>query len=224
MPVAEGGTYRTPQVSGATTLRIKAGGNVNDDVGGSGAREITLEGLDASGSMIIDTLITNGVSASSVSSKSFLRVYRVFVSLSGTYATVSTGSHSADIVIENGSGGTDWATIHATGFPHSQSLIAVYSVPLGSTAFVDNIEVWVESTKIVDVIFFKRENILQTAAPYTAMRVQAEFTSVGGQESIDPHHPLGPFNELTDIGFMAKGASTPAVSIHFLIMLVKNEN
>lgn len=46
VPVALGGIYRTPTSTSATTLRIKAGGNANDDAAGTGAREVTLEGLD----------------------------------------------------------------------------------------------------------------------------------------------------------------------------------
>ena len=120
-PVALGGVYQTPQAASATTLRIKSGGDSNDTAAGSGARQVTLEGLDENFEEVSETVATNGASASSATTATFTRLYRVYVSESGTYATLAAGSHVGDIVIENGSGGTDWATISATDFPQSQS-------------------------------------------------------------------------------------------------------
>jgi hypothetical protein len=219
VPVSIGGIYRTPQVAGATALRVKAG-NANDTAAGTGAREITLIGLDETGAEVTEALATAGGSASSNSSATFIRLYRAYVSASGTYATASAGSHSADIVIENAAGSEDWLTISSTDFPRSQSEVASYSVPLGFTAYVTNIIVSVESTKPADFLMFQRQNILETAAPYSAMRVVLEMGGVDGEEIITPNLSYGPFPALTDIGFMCKaGASTPEVDVDFEILL-----
>jgi hypothetical protein len=61
-PVTSIGSYPTPQVSGATTLRIKAGGDANDTAAGTGAREITLIGVDETGAEVTETLATAGAS------------------------------------------------------------------------------------------------------------------------------------------------------------------
>jgi hypothetical protein len=219
-PVTDGGIYRTPQVSGATALRVKAGGNANDTAAGSGAREITLIGLDETGEEITETVATAGASASSSTSATFIRLYRVFVSASGSYATSAAGSHSGDIVIENGAGTEDWATIASSGFPAGQSEIACYTVPLGKRAFVQSIFVTVDSNKRADVIGFQRPNILETAAPYSAMRKFVELPAVSGEEQITPTSPMGPYAALTDIGFMSKVASgVAAVDVDFEILL-----
>lgn len=221
-PVTHGNIYNMPQVSGATTLRIKAGGNAGDTSDGAGAREVTLEGLDETGAYVSETLATAGVSASSPTTTSFLRLFRVFVSASGTYADTSTFSHIAEIVFENSAGGTDWATIPILDIALSQGQIGCYSVPLGSTAFISSIGYSVDGNKTIDLALFKREGILDTAAPYSALRVIREEIGISGALDIELSNPLGPFPELTDLGFLAKGATTPSVSVDFTIILVAN--
>ncbi|MCP4230593.1 MAG: hypothetical protein GY771_10690, partial [bacterium] len=135
-PVCAGGVFRTPQVSGATTLRVKAGGNANDTAAGSGARKIRLIGLNSSGIEITADLTTAGASASSPTTETFIRLYRMKIIESGTYATVSTGSQAAAITIENGAGTEDWATLLFDAPAYGQSLIGAYSIPVNKTAFV----------------------------------------------------------------------------------------
>jgi len=222
--VAFGGIYQTPQAASATTLRIKAGGNANDTAAGSGAREITLIGLDENFQEVSEAIATAGASASSATTTSFTRLYRCFVSASGSYASASAGSHSADIVIENSAGGTDWATIDATDFPKSQSEIGAFSVPAGATGYVKLRNVSIDSGKTIDLIFFSRTNIDETSAPYSAMRAQSVVSGVSGG-SIESFGavdiPFGPYTGPTDLGFMAKVTSgTAKVAVEFEIFIV----
>jgi hypothetical protein len=220
VPVTMGGVYQTPQVGGATTLRLAAG-NVADAAAGTGAREVTLQGLDASGNAITDTLTPNGVAASTATSLAFLRLYRAWVSSSGTYATSAAGSHAADIVVENSAGGTTWATISSTDYPRSQSEIGAYSVPSGYKAIIPYVAAFTDSSKITSLLFFRRSSILQTAPPYDAMRVVLELTTNGGESEFRVNSPLGPFVGPCDIGVMAKVDSTTAeVDVEFEIWLV----
>ena len=99
VPVARGSIYHTVQVGSATTLRVKAG-NTNDTAAGSGAQKVMLEGIDETGAIATEELTTAGTSASTASTTTFIRLYRMYVSESGTYATSAAGSHAADIVIE----------------------------------------------------------------------------------------------------------------------------
>lgn len=223
VPITLGGVYRTPQVGGATALRIKAGGNANDTAAGTGAREVTLQGLDETGALVTETLATAGISASALTTTTFLRLFRAWVSASGTYATAAAGSHAAAITIENGTGGTDWATIGSFGFPQGQSQIACYSVPLGYTAYFTDCHYSVESGKSPDILMFKRENILETAAPYSAMRVVFFLEGTAGAGTVRYNEAPIVFPELTDIGFMATVAtSTAKIDIEFNLILVKN--
>ena len=216
-PVTIGGIYQTPQVAGAVTLRVKAG-NTNDTAAGSGAREITIQGLDATGALQTASVATAGTSASANFTGTWLRVFRVWVSASGTYASSIAGSHNSAIVIES-TAPTNYATIDATSFPKGQSQIGAYTVPLGFTAYLLDYASTVDSTKSVDFIFFKRENILETAAPYTAMRTVFQNR---GQENSFTRRFLEPikFEALTDIGVMGKGSGTPEVTVDFNLLLI----
>jgi hypothetical protein len=220
-PVCEGGIYRTPQLAGVTGLRVKAGGDANDTVAGTGARKIRLEGLDETGTFVQEIIDTAGASASSPSTTTFLRLFRAFVYESGRYASTSVGSHYADIVIEDAAGSEDWATIKVADFPLSQTEIGAYTVPLGYNAYVTAVSIAVDTTKATDVLFFKREGALKTAPPYDAMRLVAR--ELGLKTSFqEPSGGLawGPFPELTDFGFMAKvDAQTAAVEVEFDIVL-----
>lgn len=221
VPITSIGAYQTPQVSGATTLRIKAGGDANDTAAGSGAREITVTGLDETGAEVSETIATAGASASTATTTTFIRFYRAFVSASGTYATSSSGSHADTITIENGAGGTDWGTIDLNSFPNSQTRIGVYTIPLGKTGYILGADISIESTKVVDAIFFQRQNILETSPPYTAMRIVYENAGLTDTRKLSIKSPIGGFPELTDLGYMSKVASgTADVDVDFEILLV----
>lgn len=218
-PVSIGEIYRTPQVAGATALRVKAGGDAGDTAAGAGARGVTLIGLDETGAYAEETIATAGISASSNTTTTFLRLFRAFVSASGTYATASAGSHVADIVIENSAGTEDWATIKLSNFPLGQSEIGFYTVPLGKRALVQQIVLEVDATKAVDFIFLQRPNILETSDPYSAMRVVQGFSGVEGVFNLQLANPYI-FSALTDIGFMAKGSSPAEVSCDFEMQIL----
>ncbi len=220
VPICNAGVYQMPQVANATTLRVKIG-NANDTAAGSGAREITLIGLTETGAEVTETIPTAGTSAGAASTATFLRLDRAYVSKSGTYPT-AVGAHSqaADIVIENGSGGTDWLTIKAT---MAQSHVGAYAIPLGKTAFINGFFSTVDSNKAHDLHLFMRKNILQAAAPYSGFRVQTHV--VGLKDPLIPSFkiPVGPFEELTDLVWVAKvGTGTASVSIDFEVHLIDN--
>jgi len=221
VPIALGGIYEMPQVAGATTLRIKAGGNANDDAAGTGAREVTVVVLDETGAEITETIATAGASASTVTTVTAIRLLRAFVSKSGAYPTALVGSHDDDIVIENGSGGTDWATIGNTDFARSITSIGFYTVPLGFTAFVHSISITVDSTKSASVIAVKRENILEAAAPFTPMITLLELGGISGQDNETLKLPSEGFAALTDIGLVGMIATgSTEIDINFRILLV----
>ena len=222
VPICSTGIYRTPQVSGATTLRIKAGGSVDDDAAGTGAREILLQGLDETGAEFEELIVTNGASASLPTTKNFIRWYRGFVNGSGTYADQLTGSMADTITIENGAGTEDWGIIDKNGFVSSQTYIGVYTVPLGKTAYMLSGKLRLDTTKIIDAIFFKREDILQTAPPYSAMKAQLEATGLDSLGYVFlPKSASTPIPALSDIGFMAKvSTGTADVSIEMEILLI----
>ena len=221
VPITVGGVWQTPQVSGATALRIKAGGDAQDIVTtGTGAWKVTIIGLDETGAEQTEELTTNGTSASTAGVITFMRIYRAYVSESGSYATVAAGSHADSITIENSAGGTDWLTIERDGFSVGQSEIGLYTVPTGKVALIHGFDLQVAGTKTADLIFFQRANILETSTPYTAMRIVLDFHGVEDQHQVIPTSPVGPFAAGTDIGFLGEvGTGTGSISVDFEIWL-----
>ncbi len=219
--IAIGGIYNTPQTTSATKLRIKAG-NINDDIAGTGARQILIQGLNETGHEVIEIINTSGTTSGTSSINNYIRLYRSYITASGTYSSQIAGSHSGDITIEHIAGTEDWLTIDSIGFPRAQSEISVYTVPKGKTAYLLDYSLTSDSGKEFDYIFFKRESILDTTAPYEAMRIQ--FEGVGITEEIQRTFPdPAKFEELTDIGFMAKvGVGTADISAEFNLLVVDN--
>lgn len=227
VPIAFGGVYQTPQAAAATTLRIKAGGHANDTAAGTGAREVTFEGLDENWNFVTEAVATAGALASSATTITFTRLLRFYVSASGTYSTSAAASHSGDIVAENGAGGTDWGTIDATTLVYglSQSEIGAYSIPIGFTGYVKLRQLTVNSGKVIDLVFFSRGGADDTAAPYEANRAKSVLIGVDGgliDNYSDTEVPYGPFQGPCDLGFMGRvGASTGDISVEFEIILVE---
>ena len=205
VPVSRGGIYRTPQVGSEQALRIRAGGNANDSAAGSGAREITLVGLDATGEPITETIATNGASASALSSLEFLRLTDAFVSKSGTYATQTALSHAGTINIEDAAGNL-WAIIQDTDIPRGDAEIAAYSVPVNRSLYISHVRLQSDLANKTNLVMFKRSGILQTAAPYNGMQLIAEFPSLSGVEIMTYDPPIR-IEQLSDVGFLAKSSS-----------------
>lgn len=219
VPICSNGIYRTPQAADASKVRVRSGGSAADDVGGSGAHSVRIEGLDASGGMIGETIATAGADQSADSVWEFLRIFRVYVVDSGTYASQTSASHAGDIVIET-VGGDEWARISGAGFPRGQSQIGAYSIPKCRTAFITSVSLSTQSNKTVDLNFYTRESILDAGAPFSAMRLKRELVGITGNDNTIFNVPLGPFPELTDIGFMARvDSQTADVSVDFTIAL-----
>lgn len=214
-PVTRSGFYRTPQATAAVALRVKAGGNVNDTALGSGAREVTLVGLNASGNVITESLVTAGASASETTSQTFIRLTKAFISKSGTYATQTAGTQAGTITIENAAGGEDWAMISDGSLGKAVSEMAVYTTPRNTAAAIFNVTVSSDSDKKANIVMFKRENILETAAPYSPMSLVVEYPQSSGLVDM-PFDPPLYFPPLCDFGFLASvAASTVDVSIGF---------
>ena len=93
-----GGTYT--YLSSASTVYV-SGADAQDSAAGTGARTVTVQGLDATYNEIEETLTVDGA----VSTKSFLRVYRAFVASAGSLQTnkgnvlVSTGASGGGTVL-----------------------------------------------------------------------------------------------------------------------------
>ena len=217
-PVSQGGIFWTPQVAGATTLYVVSD-DANDDEAGTGAKEITLVGINSSGAIITEALDTAGTSNSSATSNSFMRLLKAYVSASGTYATSTAASHAGKISIKT-LGNVTVGEISDNNFARGTTQIGVYTIPAGKKGFIEYMSMTVASNKTANIAMFKRGNILETTAPYTAMEVIGEFPGVEGFAEFNPSSPINGLEGPCDIGFMAIGLGQAAdVSVGFELIL-----
>tara|TARA_R110000868_G_scaffold317557_1_gene578394 strand:- start:583 stop:1365 length:783 start_codon:yes stop_codon:yes gene_type:complete len=215
-PVAEGNVYQTPRT--VQSLEILSS-STSDTSTGPGAKTMRVIGLGSDWRQQSEDVIMNGTTAVPLT-KTWFRVYRLYMLTSGTYATAAAGTHVGAITLRGAGAGATWAVITATDFPKGQSTIAAYTVPLGYTAYMINQEVHVASTKAVDFLMFQRPDANQVDTPYSAMRVVNEHNSVSEQAGTMYKLPRGPFVGPCDIGMMAKVASgTGSASVEFELAL-----
>ena len=217
LPVALANTYQTPTT--ATSLEFVSN-SANDTASGTGARQITVIGIGADWTEVSQTVTTNGTTAVALATP-LLRLYRWYVSQSGTYATQSASSHVGTLTIRVAGGGTTWSQIPVTPFPMGQSQIGVYTIPLGKTAFLLSLDAYVSSSKAVDVLVFQRPNANDITAPYTgAIRLVSQWAQVTGHLPVKYRSPRGPFVGPCDIGFMAKtSVGTGSATVEFELIL-----
>lgn len=217
VPIATSGVYRTPAPSNATTLRIKAGGDAADAAAGSGAQEVTLQGLDENGLEVTETLATAGASASSSTTATFMRLYRAWVSELGTYQTnIAVTGQAAAITIEKTAGSEDWATIGAT---EGQTQICCFTTSAKQRGYLTDVGIYVATTKVVDLRVVTREGILSESDDLTAVRLILELQSAVGHIVMPVPNPIHipPLTDLAVLGTVS--ASTAELSAHFSLVL-----
>ncbi|KKM63750.1 hypothetical protein LCGC14_1508300, partial [marine sediment metagenome] len=193
---------------------IKAGGDAADVAGGAGALGVEIQGIDATGNAVNEVIASAGISASGLTDILFFRVHRVFVSGVGTYGAANT----ADIVIENGAGGTDLIKI-AAGEGSTQ--FCGYTVPVGFTAHLLGVLITVDAIKPADIKIMTRENAMVVTSPMSSKRLRKYFDGVLGVLPFERVAPWIKLNALTDIWVEARGAgASTEVSVDFELLLI----
>jgi hypothetical protein len=209
------GTYNWPATD--ETLRVAAGGNINDTSAGTGARTIQIQYLDANGDEQQDQLTLDGVNASTATSSTARRFLKAWVDTAGAIKSNNTG----EIVIENSSTGQVVGSISA-GVGESE--LSMYTVPLGYTAYLTRIEVSVSvgTNKDADVRMWQRTNAYTTSAPFGVKRLVRQWVAVQGADNIIEYKSLPQFPEKTDLWFEAQGnGAETAVDIDYDLILIK---
>lgn len=193
-----GGIYVYP--SSALTLTATSSAGATDS-----AVAITVQGLDADYNEISDDVVLSGAGAATTT-KQFLRVYRAFV----------TGSKPLTGVVSFANGGTTYATINSD----NQTLMSLWTVPAGYTAYLMQTDVTV-MTEANNKFGTVR---LVTRAPGGVFRTQDLFAAQNTDIVREYAIPL-PIAEKTDIEFRAVGSSANAllhVSATFELVYIWN--
>lgn len=189
-------------LTAATTVRIKAGGNIADDGAssplGAGAHEVTIQGLDINGAVVSEAVSTAGASASASTTTEFFRVFRAWVSAVGVYSGVNT----ANIIIENTAGTLDLIMIAAG---EGQTQYCGYTIPAGEVGYLAAIIVHADAAKAASFRLFTRENADNVTPPYTSERIRFYWDGVMGLVTHQPVTPMLALPAWTDIWIEARG-------------------
>ena len=220
-PITTSGEYQTP--TALTSIEILSS-DVNDTSAGTGAQKVKIQGLTTAWASVEEEVTMNGTTPVALANQYF-RIFRAFVSESGTYATSAASSHAGVLTIRTAGAGATWAEIGQVGtYGVGQTQIGVYTVPAGKTAYVQSKFITVDASKPVDIFMFQRPNADDVTTPFTgAIRVVQQHTGAAGVLNVHPATPLGPFLEKTDVGFMATVTTgTASASVDFEIILIDN--
>lgn len=194
-----GGVYAYPSSAVAMTATSSSGAS------DSGVK-VTIQGVDTNYAEVSEEVTLNA-SGTATTTQTYLRVYRAFVS----GGTASAGN----ITITNSS--TTYAYISSSD---QQTLMALWTVPAGYTAYLHQIDVTaftVQSNKIATVRMLTR-------AHDGVFRTQNKFDLAEGSFHQDITYPQ-PIAEKTDIEFRAVADSSNAdlrVAATFDIIYIEN--
>ena len=131
---AEGGLYS--YLSAASVLKISSS-STDDTSAGTGARTITISGLDANYDEISESVTLNGQTAVNTT-QSFLRVFRIIVSTAGSGGQNAGVIYAGTGTVTSGVPANKYGTI-AVG--DNQTLMCFWTVPRGYTAFLYQIDI-----------------------------------------------------------------------------------
>jgi len=187
--------------------------DTDDSVSGTGARTVTIQGLDGNYESIEETVtVRSGVA----STAQFLRVFRAFVATAG-----STGTNEGDIIISTGAAGTgtvlaDIGTIGTgTTYGLGQTQLALYTIPAHCTGYLTTWNIGVGSyNDAVTVSLLSREF-------NSAFRTRDIMDAPGGHHTRNYSVPIR-LPAKTDIEIIGIASTGTNISSSFDIILVEN--
>jgi hypothetical protein len=189
--------------------------DANDGLTGTGARKITVQGLDTDYNLVQEEVTVNGAA----STQTFLRVYRAFITDAG-----SDGYNRGDVVISTAASGAgtvlaqiggDGTGINYIGF--GQTMLALYTVPAGKTAYLTQWTIGAADYNTATSAF------LRTRLPVNGFVMTTSDTmSVSGGFHVKNYSIPLKFNEKVDIEVQAFNGAGTQISSTFNLILLDN--
>lgn len=157
-------------ITTATALEVLSS-SANDTAAGTGARTVTITGLDNSYNVISETISLNGVAAVQ-STKTYFRLSRAFVSSTGT----NNGTNLGTITIRITGGGATQGVL-PIGFGRMPK--SHHTVPIGKKYAIRDITVISESTKPTEFRVYIRDSTIRIA-PFGTKQVGLVYAGIVG--------------------------------------------
>lgn len=192
----------------AATLEVVSS-SANDTAAGSGAREITIIGLNASFVEVTQTLATAGTSASSATGTALIRITRTYVSVMGTYR----GSNAGTITVRISGAG---ATVASIPVGLGQSQLSGVCVPAGRSLYVTGVNLIADSSKAVSLRLWQAPGANDVSTPFAgAKRIVKDYPGIVNPIQFIYRPPIK-FTQYTDIWFTGfVGTSTGSASVEY---------
>ena len=211
---SQGGVYS--YLSTASTLYISSSSTA-DTGAGTGARTVTVSGLDNNFDQKVETVTLNGQSGVELNGSTWFRVNRIVVNTAG-----SGGANAGVLYVgteASPTGGVPTNKYATVGIGDNQTLMMTYTIPRGYTAFITQKDVSASSSAGKFAI------LSLVARPFGGVfNVKDRVLSSQGYSSIAYPYPLK-FTEKTDIEIRAQADSaggTVTVSAALDIIIIQN--
>jgi hypothetical protein len=211
---SQGGIYVYP--SAASVMKVSSSSN-NDTALGTGARTVTVSGLDANYNELSEVVTLNG-QTEVLTTNSFIRVFRSFVNTAGSGDTAAGDIYVGVGVVTAGVPATVYAKIPLGA---NQTLMTVWTVPAGYTAYIDAGTFSAAGANTNHSV--KGQLCFR---PFGGvMRVGAELSLANGFAQFDFEYPIS-FPEKTDIESRAIALSGSGfyVTSTFDLIYIKNDS
>ena len=213
--VTAGNTYTYP--ASATTMKVSSS-SANDTAAGTGARTLTLYGLDANYASISEVITLNGQTAVNTTN-SYLRI---------TYTELETvGSNNGQVGTIYVGTGTVTAGVPATSYWQSEPTynnwsFAGFTVPAGYTAYISSYTITSQSTTALINVSLALA-IRETDKTFFELQSTARLSSNG---SFDRHFDYDfAITEKSDVELRAWATTATAVNVtgEIQYVLIKND-
>ena len=209
---AQGGTYAYP--ASATVMKISSS-SADDAAAGTGARTISIAGLDANYNEISETVILDGQTAVNTVN-SYLRISRMFVVTAGSGATAAGTIYAGTGTVTSGVPATVYGMIALNA---NQTQMAFWTVPAGYTLYLTGLFYTSGNTNANAWTNFQ---LIQRPLGGVFRQQSSSRVPGNGDFVVDLHTPLA-FTEKTDIEVRAVASTSPSnVSAEFEGIYIKN--
>ena len=209
---AQGGIYVYP--ASATVMKISSS-SADDAAAGTGARTISIAGLDANYNEISETVILDGQTAVNTVN-SYLRISRMFVVTAGSGATAAGTIYAGTGTVTSGVPATVYGMIALNA---NQTQMAFWTVPAGYTFYLTGLFYTSGNT---NANAWSNFQLIQRPLGGVFRQQSSSRVPGNGDFVIDLHTPIA-FTEKTDIEVRAVASTSPSnVSAEFEGIYIKN--
>jgi len=196
-----------PWQSTAVTVDVVSD-DTNDDVAGTGARTLRIQGLDGSYNLAEETVDMDGTTTVTTT-QTFLRVFRMSVETAGT-----SGNNIGNISVTY-TGGSDVAATITAG--NGQTLMTLYTIPAGYTGYLLSMNISSGKDQEMEFKFLQRNNNVANASFQTK-----QFLDVRGGQTTVIFNAINVIPQKSDIYVSGKASSTSSASASFDLLLVQD--